>query len=242
MSKQQPQVVRLKFDKLVFEVLLKPGCALKAKEGRLSVANAVMSEEIYVHPYQKGVLAKPADLARAFTATTFEERVKEMLEKGEVQLSAAERKEATEEKRRRIVAEMQKIYVDPATNKPHPALRMENVLNELHITVDPAVPMSVELKDIDARIGSVLPVQRKEMEVHATVPASAGKQCDAVFRKFGKVTGVDSAGDKKVYHLSIVPGDFEALSRDLSKATRQNYQLDVAGAEPEAKKPQKRRK
>jgi len=64
-----------------------------------------------------------------------------------------------------------KYYIDPRTKTPHPVLRIENALEELHITVDPDVPADRQLQEkVLRRLPEVLPIKKSEIEGTLTIP------------------------------------------------------------------------
>lgn len=238
MSKQNYQVVKFKHGKIVFEALFKQGCAQKVREGKMAISNATFADDVFVSPHQKGTLAKPADLSSAFPGKSGDQILQYIAENGEIQYSAEERKQQVEDKRRKIVEHIHQYYVDPATGKPHPVIRIENALTELRIVIDPEAPMEKELKEVEKRLNDVLPSKRMEMEVIVTIPTDFLKAADAVMKKFGKASLAEQDSSSKKYKLSIVPGDFDLISKELAKATRGNYQIDM----PSGQKVQKSQK
>ena len=244
MSKQQYQVVKYKYEKVTYEALFKPGCALKVREGKLGIGNATFADEVFVAPHSKGVIAKPQDLAKAFPGKSGNDLLQFIAEKGEIQYSTVERRQLTEEKKKRIAEYIHKYYVDPATNNPHPVQRINNAIDQLKIQIDIEAPMDKELKEIEKRINDVLPCKRMEVIAIVTIPNDFCKQADQAMKKFGKVSGVTQEGSSKKYNVAIVPGDFDLLSKELARATRGNYQIDMpsSGQSAQKEKPKQQQK
>ncbi|EKE39163.1 rRNA metabolism protein, SBDS family protein [Entamoeba nuttalli P19] len=227
MSKQNYQVVRYKYEKIVFEALFKPGCALKVREGKLGISNATFADEVFIAPHNKGNIAKPAELSKAFPGKSGDEILKTIAEKGEIQFSSDERKQQVEDKKKRIVEYIHNYYVDPATNKPHPIVRINNALDAMKLVIDPEAPMEKEIKEVEKKLNDILPSKRLEVEAIVTVPNDFCKLADGAMKKYGRITSSSANGNSKVYKVSIIPGDFDSLNKDLAKATRGNYQIDL---------------
>ena len=227
-QKANYQVVKYKHEKTVFEALFKQGCALKVREGKMGISNATFADEVFISPHSKGVIAKPPELAKAFPGKSGNDILQFIAEKGEIQYSAEERKQLIEEKKKRIVEYIHKYYVDPSTNNPHPVNRINNAIDQLKIQIDLDGPMEKELKEVETRINDVLPCKRMETEVIATIPNDFAKPADQAMKKYGRITSVSPDGSSKKYTVVIVPGDFDMLNKDLARATRGNYQLDMA--------------
>jgi hypothetical protein len=54
--------------------------------------------------------------------------------KGELQLTAAERQEKIDKKRKEIVNYIHKYYIDPKTKLPHPVVRIEGAIDEIKVS------------------------------------------------------------------------------------------------------------
>ena len=104
------QIVRYKHGKLHFEVLTKPGAVLKFRNGNLGWDNVLASDTVFKNS-QKAEKPSGAELAyghfvnspsEAFGTENEEECAKIIVDKGELQLSAAERKEKVDQVRHAI--------------------------------------------------------------------------------------------------------------------------------------------
>jgi ribosome maturation protein Sdo1 len=58
-----------------------------------------------------------------------------ILTDGELQLSAAERKDKVDKRYREIVTYIHKSYADPKSKLPHPVTRIENALEEMKVAM-----------------------------------------------------------------------------------------------------------
>ena len=59
--------------------------------------------------------------------------IKEILTKGEISLTAAERREKVEQKRKEILHFINMYYVDPSNNLPHPIPRLETAMDSFRV-------------------------------------------------------------------------------------------------------------
>ena len=53
-------------------------------------------------------------------------------------------------------------------------------------------------------------------------------------KKYGRIASQCPDGSSKKYTVCIVPGDFDLLSKDLARATRGNYQIDMNSQKQQA--------
>ena len=74
--------------------------------------------------------------------------MKTIVLKGEVQLSAAERKEKMDKKRAEVLDHIHKYTLDPKTNLPHPMVRIENAISQLKVKIDSELPADKQAMEI----------------------------------------------------------------------------------------------
>src|SRR5262249_24935484 len=114
--------------------------------------------------------------------------------KGEVQLSAAERKEKLEQKRAEVLDHIHKFTLDPKTSLPHPMVRIENAIAQLQIKIDSELPadkqaleilkvisfltsFSCILTSFVKRLPEVLPVKKSDiLQTKSTVEADSSDE------------------------------------------------------------------
>jgi len=234
--------VRYKVGKETFEILTKPGTVLKYRDGKLGFNNVMFSDEIFTDQ-QKGQRANESDLIKTFKTSSLEEVAKKILELGDLQLTAAERKEKVDQKRAEMVNYIHKYYIDPRTKTPHPVVRIENAFEELKINVDPDAPAERQLQEkVLKRLPEVLPVKKTEMCGTLTVPHAVLGQATGVIRKYAAISSENYTSDGCVMEVSIVPGDYDTFMDELRDVTKGDYQFEIAGGaaastdEPEPEK------
>jgi ribosome maturation protein SDO1 len=98
-----------------------------------------------------------------------------ILKKGNIQLTTGQRKGMVEEKRLKIINSIVKTAVDPKTKLPHPAVRIENALDESRYSVDP-------FKTVDTQVKEVLVILKQ------LIPLSF-ETCKLAFRVSGRAYG-----------------------------------------------------
>jgi len=224
------QLVRHKVNGVTFEVLTKLGAVLKFRKGELGWAEVLYADEIF-KSYSKAEKAKGVDLTAAFGTENVQDCAKVIVEKGELQLTANERKEFVEKKRAEIVNYIHKYYVDPRAKTPHPVLRIENALDELKFKVDADVPTEKQVQEIVKRLPEVLPIKRQEMEGLLTIPNKHMGSCHGVIQKYVKIINERYSADGCAMQVSLVPGDYQPLLNDLNRLTKGDFQFEIEGAE-----------
>jgi len=225
------QVVRFKSGKLTLEVLTKPGAVTKYRKGQLGLDNVLVSEEIFKQPYNKGEKPKENELKDALGTEVLADCIKLILEKGELQLTAAERREKVDLKKSEIVNYIHKYYIDPRSKTPHPVVRIEAALEEIKAKIDADTPAERQIADILKKLPDVLPIKKCEIRGILTVP---NKHVGSVMGVLSKLVSVEKESynaDGCVMTVSLVPGDYDILLSDLQKVTKGEFQFDIEGQE-----------
>jgi len=234
------QVVRYKQGKKTFEIGCKVGTVLKNRKGELGFDNVLASEEIWKN-VSKGERANSEELKETFGTDNVKDVALTIVEKGDLQLTDAERKDMLEKKKNEIVNYIHKYYTDPRLKTPHPVARIEAAMAELKLRVDPDVPNEKQIQDIVKRLPEVLPIKKAEMSGTITVSLELSAAVQGVLKKLPdlQVRSQRSTDDNAFYDISMVPGCYDKLLKDLQTATKGNYDLKLDGMQPTASEPEK---
>jgi len=224
-------LVRYKAGKTTFEVLTKEGAAMKFRDGDLkSLDDVCVAREVFSN-YSKGERASADQLKSAFDTEDLSACLEAILQKGTVQVSAAERKEKLEKKRLEIIQLLHKYYVEPKTRKPIPVTRLENALTEAKVRIDAEQAAERQVPDIVSKLVSLLPMKKLSMEVTITVPHKHLGAAGNVLAKYFEVSRENYTSEGCTMEASVVPGEYDTAVKELVKATKGEYTLDIAGQE-----------
>eukprot|EP00339_Tiarina_fusa_P006065 CAMPEP_0117030582 /NCGR_PEP_ID=MMETSP0472-20121206/22063_1 /TAXON_ID=693140 ORGANISM="Tiarina fusus, Strain LIS" /NCGR_SAMPLE_ID=MMETSP0472 /ASSEMBLY_ACC=CAM_ASM_000603 /LENGTH=262 /DNA_ID=CAMNT_0004738697 /DNA_START=23 /DNA_END=811 /DNA_ORIENTATION=- len=223
------QLVRYKQGKNNFEIMVKPGTVKKYKNGELDI-NSVIETDVIFKNQSKGDRANTTDLANVFETEDNMACIKIILEKGDVQLSAAERKAILDKKRSEIVNYVHKYYVDPKTKLPHPTLRIERAIEELKFRISPDQPGERQAQELVKKLPDVLPIKKCEIVGYLKVPHKHMGSVGGVIAQFVTVVNEKWDGDGCRMEVSLVPGDYDKFLAELNKYTKGEFQFDVEGA------------
>jgi ribosome maturation protein SDO1 len=166
-------IVRVKIEGNRFEIIVNPELALKYKMGLLdetiTLEEILEVDEIFQNS-SKGEKAPEEILLHSFETTDLNEIAKVILEKGELNLTAEQRQEFFEKKRKQIVTLLAKTCINPKTRTPHPPTRIENALKEAKVMIDPSSPAENQLKDIIQQLRRVLPISMETVKLAVKIP------------------------------------------------------------------------
>eukprot|EP01136_Pigoraptor_vietnamica_P023460 Opistho-1_new@6491 len=230
---QPHQLVRHKAGKGQFEVATHPGTVLKWRKGEEQWANVPFADAIFKN-FSKGERAKAEDLKAAFETDNVDECMKIICQKGTVAENAAERKEKTDKKRNEIVNYIHKYYINPQTNTPHPAKRIELALEEMKARIDPELPTEKQAHDILKKMVEILPLKKSEMEGTLKIPHKHLGAGQGVVAKWAQKKSESYDSEGCTMEVSIVPGDYDAFMNDLVRASKGEIVFDIAGQKAQA--------
>lgn len=166
-------VVRAKFKGNRFEIIVNPELALKYKMGLLNdttgITDILEMDEIFQNA-SKGDKAPDEILLHCFDTTDIVKIAEKVLVKGELNLTADQRQEFFEKKRRQIVTLLAKTCIDPKTRTPHPPLRIENAMKEAKVMIDPSTSAESQLSNIIKELRRILPISMETVKLAVKIP------------------------------------------------------------------------
>lgn len=180
-------VVRYSFEGEKFEILVKPDPALEYKLGRKKdISSVLVSDEIYTDS-GKGTKPPTEKLLRAFKTEDPAEIARQILQRGDLNLTTDQRRKMVDEKRKQIVEFVAKTYVDPKTHLPHPPLRIEQAMRDARVSVEPQRNVDEQVKGIVEKLRSIIPLKSENLQLEIVVPAQYASQSYAVLKSVGSL-------------------------------------------------------
>jgi ribosome maturation protein SDO1 len=124
---------------------------------------------------------------KAFKTTDQFEIAKQIMEKGDLNMNTDQRRKMVEEKKRQIVEYINKNFVDPKTHLPHPISRINAVIDDSRVGIDPFRRLEDQIKYIIEPLRKLLPLKSEILELTVTVPAQFSGQSFSVFKSIGDI-------------------------------------------------------
>ena len=172
MADSKSTIIKLILGNDKFELLVKPDQALEYKLGKRSdLSSVLISDEIYSDA-NKGSRVGSDKLNKHFKTTNTNEIIKQILSKGELNLTTDQRRKMVEEKRKQIIQYINKNYVDPKTKLPHPIQRIENALENVRVVIDPFKKAEDQIKTVVDSLRKILPLASEMLQLNIIIPRS----------------------------------------------------------------------
>ncbi|KAJ8593583.1 Shwachman-Bodian-diamond syndrome protein [Rhizopogon salebrosus TDB-379] len=187
----------------------------KNQDDVLQISNVFMN-------VSKGEVAKSSDLKKAFGTTSVNDVVKEILEKGEVQVGEKERDHDLASLRREIATLVAEKCVDPGTQRPYPVGMIEKAMAEAGVSVKAGKNAKSQVAETLRLIqsNSTLPIQRARMRVRVVVPATDGERLQEQLLALAEKVEKEEKGETWETVMLIEPSRIRAINELLQKESK----------------------
>jgi conserved hypothetical protein TIGR00291 len=170
-----------------FEVLVDPDAALDIKRGEFEgeLENVIAAEDVF-EDASSGDRPPESALEDAFEGTDPIEIIPEVIRRGEIQITAEQRRKMQEQKHRQLINRIARNAVNPQMDDaPHPPERIESALEETKFRVDPMERVESQVDEALDALRPVIPIRFDTMTVAAQLPADHAGSGQAKVREFG---------------------------------------------------------
>ncbi|TQR22174.1 ribosome assembly factor SBDS [Haloferax sp. wsp5] len=187
MSLDEAVTARLESHGQRFEVLVDPDAALSIKRDEFDgdLEDVIAAEDVF-EDASRGDRPAENDLEKVFGTTDPLEIIPEVVKQGEIQITAEQRREMQEQKRKSLINRIARNAVNPQMNdSPHPPERIERALEEAGFKIDPMEPVESQVDDALDALRPVLPIKFAEVTVAVQLPAEYAGSGQAQIRSYG---------------------------------------------------------
>lgn len=124
----------------------------------------------------KGQVAKKEDLVKAFGTDNQTEICKEILTKGELQVSDKERHSALDSMFKDIATTVANKCINPETKRPYTITMIEKAMKDVHFSVKPNRNAKQQALDVIPQLKAVMPLERAQMRLRVLVSSKEAKK------------------------------------------------------------------
>nr|CAD7439638.1 unnamed protein product [Timema bartmani] len=133
----------------------------------------------------KGQVAKKEDLVKAFGIDDQTDICKEILAKGELQVSDKERHTQLDSLFKDIATTIADKCVNPETKRPYPVSMIEKAMRDIHFSVKPNRNAKQQALDVIPQLKATIPLERAQMRLRVVI---SGKEARKLRDKVAKLT------------------------------------------------------
>ena len=225
---QRHTIARITREGEHFEILVKPEPALSYRIGKINSVSKVLVTDTLFTDANKGLRASEDQLQKAFGTSDPVKIVPVILKKGTLQLTTEQRRKLTEKKRRQIVSFITRQCVDPKTNLPHPPLRIEKAMEQVHYPIDPFAEVGEQAKEIIKLLRPILPLKTEEVSVAVRIPPEYAGKVYGTVKGFGTIKREEWKADGSWFTIVEMPaGLYGSFLEKLGEMTKGNLEAKL---------------
>ena len=214
-------IARLKKGEEHFEILVDPYAAADLIDGKEIDIIQNMAIDAVFEDSKKGKHASEESLKKSFETTDIAEIARQIIIKGDIQLTTEQRRKMQRNKKNRIVETISRNAMDPKTKAPHPRQRIELAMDELGIHVDPFKPVSEQVKTIIEQLRPIIPISMEHIRISVKISADHIGKAYGVARNYGALEREDWQSDGSWVGIIRIPAgmqnDFYDKMNDVTK-------------------------
>jgi len=221
-------VARITHDGEHFEILVKPQPAFSYRLGKtMSISEVLVTDTIFTDA-GKGLRASEDKLQKAFGTMDPIKIAEIILKRGTLQLTTEQRRQLVEDKRKQIVSFISRQCVDPKTNLPHPPLRIEQAMEQIHFSMDPFKDAEEQAREIIKLLRPILPLKVEQVSVAVRIPPEYASKVYGTVKGFGTIKREQWQADGSWSTIVEMPaGLYGPFLEKLGKITRGNVEAKM---------------
>lgn len=178
-----------------FEVLVDPTAVQDIRDGKPIDLHDKLALDYVFKDVKKGDKISEEHLEKIFHTRSVPEIARQIILKGEVQVTTEQRHQLQAAKLRQIITHIARNAMNPQTGAPHPAARIEAAMLEAKVHVDPFKPADAQIQEILAKLRPLLPIRFDTVRVKIRVPAQHYPRVIGELKGLGRLFDEQWMGD-----------------------------------------------
>ena len=208
-SLDEAVIARLKKGEEHFEILVDPYAAADLIDGNdIDIIQSLAIDSIFKDS-KKGTHASEESLKKNFNTENIEEIAKQIILKGDIQLTTEQRHKMKENKKNRIIDKIVKNAMDPKTKSPHPRQRIELAMQEARVNIDPFKPVSDQVKIIIDLLKPLIPLSFDKIRISIKIPPEYVGKAYGTARNYGVLEREDWQSDGSWIGIVKIPAGMQ---------------------------------
>ncbi|MDR3223194.1 MAG: ribosome assembly factor SBDS [Methanobrevibacter sp.] len=204
-------VARLESHGEKFEILVDPDLAADFRNpnnNSVEVEDILAVEDIFKDA-KKGDKASEEGMDKVFQTKDVISVATEILKKGNIQLTAQQKRKMQEEKRLLVINKIARESINPQNGLPHPVNRIENAMNESKIHIDPFKSIDEQIKIVLKAIKLKIPISFEKVKMAVRLPGDVVGNGFSAISKFGQIINEEWQQDGSWIAIVQIPGGLQ---------------------------------
>ncbi len=209
-----------------FEVLVNPTLAWDFHNGKeLDIRDVLVGYTIFEDAL-RGERATDGSIEKAFGKIDALEIAKQILLKGEIQLTTDQRRKMVEEKKKEIITYIAQNAINPQTGLPHPPARIERALTEIKMAIDPWKNAEDQIKNIIRDLEPIIPIRLEKITLAVKLSGKFQAKAYQILIRNGTITKDEWTADGKwIALVEMAAGMQPKLVDQLEKLTKGQMEI-----------------
>eukprot|EP00602_Paraphysomonas_sp_CaronLab_P005413 CAMPEP_0185021370 /NCGR_PEP_ID=MMETSP1103-20130426/4058_1 /TAXON_ID=36769 /ORGANISM="Paraphysomonas bandaiensis, Strain Caron Lab Isolate" /LENGTH=518 /DNA_ID=CAMNT_0027552855 /DNA_START=37 /DNA_END=1593 /DNA_ORIENTATION=+ len=178
----------------------------------------------------KGMLASKADMMDAFGTSDEKEICKEILDRGDMQVSELERQALLDGMFRDVASIVAEKAINTETGRPYSISMIQNAMKDIHYSVGLTKSAKQQALDVIRKLRKVMPIARVSMHLRITCPQEgADSVLEMLQKKSCSVlrTTPSSHGSSHIVEFTVDPEHYRFIEEQLASLTQGLGLLEV---------------
>ncbi|KAI8507494.1 ribosome maturation protein SBDS-like [Branchiostoma floridae x Branchiostoma belcheri] len=178
----------------------------------------------------KGEVAKKQDMVKAFGTEDQTEICKQILKKGELQVSEKERQAQLESMYKDIATLVADMCVNPDTKRPYTVGLIEKAMKDVHFSVKPTRNTKQQALEVIKKLKETetINIERAQMRIKFTVPQREAKKVRTKLTKIAKKVEGENWEDDEFNMVALMdPGCFREVDELIRVETKGKGSMEL---------------
>ncbi|RLF29671.1 MAG: ribosome assembly factor SBDS [Thermoplasmata archaeon] len=221
-------IARLQKGEDHFEILVDPDAAAQLIEGKEVDIVSNLAVDAIFRDSKKGTHASKESLEKHFGTDNVEEIARQIILKGDIQLTTEQRHEMQEKKRKRIIDIIARNAMDPRTKTPHPRQRIELAMEEAGVHIDPFKPVDQQVKTVVEALRPIIPISMEQIKISVKIPSQYIGKAYGFVRNYGVLEREDWQSDGSWLGIIRLPAGMQTdFYEKLNEITKGNVNTRI---------------
>ena len=192
-----------------FEILVDAELAADYKSGKdIAIEDVLAVEEIFKDAHKADKASEEA-MEKVFETTDALEVADKIIKKGQIQITANQKRKMQEEKTKQVIAQIAREAINPQTKLPHPPQRIQKAMEEAKVHIDPMKSVEEQIQPTVKAILTKIPIRIEKVKIAAKIPGTYAGKAYSTITQFGKLEREEWMNDGSWIGVIEIPGGLQ---------------------------------
>ena len=192
-----------------FEILVDAELAADYKSGKdIAIEDVLAVEEIFKDAHKADKASEEA-MEKVFETTDALEVADKIIKKGQIQITANQKRKMQEEKTKQVIAQIAREAINPQTKLPHPPQRIQKAMEEAKVHIDPMKSVEEQIQPTVKAILTKIPIRIEKVKIAAKIPGTYAGKAYSTITQFGKLEKEEWMNDGSWIGVIEIPGGLQ---------------------------------